>query len=108
MVHVAFWAHQNKLEFICIGHANFAKNNEPDIVCASCSTLAMTLCNAVAGLEGAESDIDYGEVLCSCPNNHVSAIIFRAIETGFEGLTNKYPNHVALHNTRRIDNNDTV
>lgn len=97
----------NELEVDISGHSLFSRNG-PDIVCASCSTLAYTLCQAVSALH-AEGAMD--SLSCRIDDRdgyfHIQGGIseagreridetVRTIMGGYALLQKKYPENVKL------------
>ncbi len=96
MVKVRFWQESGRFCFSCKGHAGFAKQGEPDIVCAAVSALSMTLCNALTHCAGFHCKVQAGDVSVSCAPSLRAAYIFETITVGFYGLTARYPEYVTI------------
>lgn len=96
MVKVRFWQEGGRFCFSCKGHAGFAKQGQPDIVCAAVSALSMTLCNALTHAGDFRCKVQSGEVSVSCAPSVHAAHVFETIIIGFYGLTARYPEHVTI------------
>ncbi len=101
MVKVSFRQDDKTLHFMCVGHAEYAKDGEPDIVCAAVSALSVTLCNALAHCSGFCCNVEAGDVQMTCRKTGEAQTIFHAIMIGFRGLVFMYPDHVSIDTRER-------
>ena len=86
------------------GHAGSGPEGH-DLVCASASTLALTLAGNVSYMEAQEAVYDVtiklnegdAEIQCSAYRRYKDSVaqIFRAICVGFELLATKYPENIS-------------
>jgi len=82
------------------GHADYSKNKEPDIVCASVSTLFYTLANFLE-LIGAEdlSGSDDGDFFVECNavrSDETVHTAFRMTVFGLTLLQEEYPDNISF------------
>ncbi|MBQ8893380.1 MAG: ribosomal-processing cysteine protease Prp [Clostridia bacterium] len=92
-----------ELSFSATGHAGFARPGEPDIVCASVSTLVSLLAELVLRAHGEANTtviLEPGEVFISAPATATLRQQFQVVVTGLEMLAEQYPNHVRFAHLR--------
>ena len=82
------------------GHADYAKDKEPDIVCAGVSTLFYTLANFLEligadDLEGSDEDDFFVECRAMRSDETVHTA-FRMTVFGLMLMEEQYPNNIAL------------
>ena len=100
MVKVEIGQSGNVLHFSCKGHACYAQQGQPDIVCAAVSALSMTLVGALAPFAGFSCNVRSGDVSISCDSTDKAETILNTVLVGLHGLEEQYPHHVAIHDTR--------
>lgn len=115
MTTIKFTCEDDTLRVSFNGHAGYAKDGEPDIVCSACSTLAFTLAQGMRVMEAEGSLIDFclhhfengnADIYAKAKRRDDAMIRLQTIgETIYYGLAmlqKKYPNHVKIENYPKI------
>ncbi len=100
MVTVTLWDNGEWIGFSCAGHAGYARDKAPDIVCAGISALANTLGLALARFRGYAAEAESGWVRVVCGKNLESRIVLDSLAVGFYGMRDAYPQNVSVRDER--------
>lgn len=82
--------------FTCMGHADYAKRSQPDILCASISVLVINTINAMEELAEEEMEVitceDTGFIQCNIRGRlqEKSSFLLDAMVYGLNNLSNTY------------------
>ena len=82
--------------FICIGHAGYAKRNQPDILCAAVSVLVTNTINSLEELAGEKLELvtreETGFIKCDFSDDlrECSVFLLDAMVYGLETLERSY------------------
>lgn len=100
MVTVTLWDNGEFLGVSCKGHAGYAKDKAPDIVCAGVSVLANTIGLALARFRAYTAESESGWVRVECGKSLESRIVLDTVAIGFCGLRDAYPQNVSVRDER--------
>ena len=102
MIHVIYYRQYNRVTVE--GHAGSGPEGH-DLVCASASTLAMTLAGNVAYMKAQDAVYDEilkleegkAEIQCTAYRRYKASVeqVFRSVCVGFELLATKYPENIS-------------